>query len=81
MNTKISKSLAGLGLAGLGALMGCTSEVPFYQRQAFADPVMGTYAYPGASSAESHFAAKVIYSNEGSIGGIGTSGGGGCGCY
>jgi hypothetical protein len=30
---------------------------------------------------ETHWYAKIYFSLEGSIGGIGTSGGGGCGCY
>jgi hypothetical protein len=30
---------------------------------------------------ETHWYSKLYFSLEGSIGGIGTSGGGGCGCY
>jgi hypothetical protein len=58
-------------------LAGCLSEVPFYERRAFADPVMDL----GSDPAQVHFLAKTLYSTEGSIGGVGTSGGGGCGCY
>lgn len=51
--------------------------MPFYERAAFADPVMNMADEP----METHWYAKVYFSTEGSIGGIGTSGGGGCGCY
>lgn len=66
-----------VGLAGLSLLGGCRTEVPFYEREAFADAVMAFESDPAVV----HFQAKTIYSMEGSIGGVGTSGGGGCGCY
>ena len=50
---------------------------PFYDKAAFADPVMDM----AADALETHWYAKLYYSLEGSIGGIGTGGGGGCGCY
>ena len=56
---------------------GCLTEVPFYEREAFADAVMRF----DSDAARLHFRAKTLYSMEGSIGGVGTSGGGGCGCY
>lgn len=62
---------------GVGALGACRSEVPFYEKAAFADPVMDMAEQP----LETHWYAKLYFSLEGSIGGIGTSGGGGCGCY
>ena len=34
-----------------------------------------------ASGSETHFYQKSYYSREGSVGGFGTTGGGGCGCY
>jgi hypothetical protein len=55
----------------------CTSPVAFYEKAAFADPVMDMAQTP----IESHWYSKVMFSMEGSIGGIGTGGGGGCGCY
>ena len=65
-------------LLGLGLLAGgCASDVAFYEKEAFADPVMNLAEDP----AETHWYAKVIFSMEGSIGGIGGGGGGGCGCY
>lgn len=74
-------NLGGLrGLLAVGVLFGlgaCRSEVPFYEKAAFADPVMDMADEP----METHWYAKLYYSLEGSIGGIGTSGGGGCGCY
>ena len=46
-------------------------------KEAFADPVM-EFETDGT---EVHFHQKVYYSMEGSAGGIGSSAGGGCGCY
>ena len=54
----------------------CRAPVQFYEKAAFADPVMNMAGEPR----ETHWYAKVYYSTEGSIGGIGTGGGGGCGC-
>jgi hypothetical protein len=61
----------------VGAAGACRSPVPFYEKAAFADPVMNMADDP----VETHWYAKLYFSLEGSIGGIGTSGGGGCGCY
>ncbi len=55
----------------------CRTPVQFYEKSAFADPVMNMADHP----MEIHWYSKVHFSVEGSIGGIGTSGGGGCGCY
>ncbi len=66
--------VAALALGFLGA---CRSSVQFYEKAAFADPVMDMAEEP----METHWYAKLYFSLEGSIGGIGTSGGGGCGCY
>ena len=65
---------ASLIVSSLGA---CRSPVQFYEKAAFADPVMDMAEEP----METHWYAKLYFSLEGSIGGIGTSGGGGCGCY
>ena len=59
------------------ALCACRSDLQFYEKAAFADPVMDMAEQP----LETHWYAKLYFSLEGSIGGIGTSGGGGCGCY
>jgi len=66
-----------LGVPLLLSLGACASTVPFYEKSAFSDPVMDMADQP----LETHWYAKVYFSVEGSIGGIGTSGGGGCGCY
>ena len=58
------------------ALTGCRS-VAFYEKRAFTDVVMSL----DDGAAEAHFHQKVFYSTEGAAGGIGTSAGGGCGCY
>jgi len=63
--------------AAVAALGACRSDVAFYEKAAFADPVMDMSEEP----METHWYAKIYFSLEGSIGGIGTSGGGGCGCY
>jgi len=63
-------------LAPIFFATGC-ANVPFYERGHLADPVMLTQ--PDAS--ETHLRQKVVYSREGAIGGIGSSAGGGCGCY
>lgn len=64
-------------LAALTLLGACRTEVPFYEREALSDPVMSFESDP----AQVHFVAKTLFSMEGSIGGVGSSGGGGCGCY
>lgn len=51
--------------------------VEFYDKAAFSDPTM----LHADSAAQSHWRQKVQYSDEGAAGGIGTSAGGGCGCY
>ncbi|MBL7076379.1 MAG: DUF4266 domain-containing protein [Kiritimatiellae bacterium] len=56
--------------------VGCRS-VAVYERARLQDPLMKY----GESAAETHFYQKVYYSREGSVGGIGSSAGGGCGCY
>ncbi|MCP5040091.1 MAG: DUF4266 domain-containing protein [bacterium] len=55
---------------------GCQT-VEFYQKQRINDPAMKFAEDPTAT----HFRQKVAYSREGSVGGIGTGAGGGCGCY
>ena len=57
-------------------LTGCET-VEFYQKQHLVDPIMVF----DPDSTEVHFGQKVHYSREGSVGGIGTGAGGGCGCY
>jgi len=63
-------------LAAFAVLPACNT-VEFYEKAAFQDPVMDL----GGSGTESHFHQKVFYSMEGSAGGIGSTAGGGCGCY
>jgi hypothetical protein len=68
---------AAIALAIASSLAACRSNVQFYEKAAFADPVMDM----AEETRETHWYAKIYFSLEGSIGGIGTSGGGGCGCY
>ena len=60
----------------LCSTIGCTT-VSFYEKATLADPLMAFNETP----AEMHFYQKTFYSREGSAGGIGTTAGGGCGCY
>ena len=57
-------------------LSGCNT-VEFYEKEHISAPLMDLAENP----AEVHFQQKVFYSIEGAAGGIGTSAGGGCGCY
>ena len=59
------------------ALLGGCGAVDFTQRRRLSDPIMAL----GDDPAETHLYQKVMYSREGSAGGIGSSAGGGCGCY
>lgn len=70
------KLLRLLPLVALVALPSCNT-VEFYEKGAFQDPTMDL----AGTATEAHFLQKVFYSMEGSIGGIGSSAGGGCGCY
>lgn len=58
-------------------LSGACNTVEFYQKGALADPAMQFTE----SSAQLHWQQKVQFSDEGAAGGIGTTAGGGCGCY
>jgi len=62
--------------AVLAILVGCNT-VEFYELERLQDPIMAFEDAP----MEAHFHQKVFYSMEGSAGGIGTTAGGGCGCY
>ncbi|MCA8960841.1 MAG: DUF4266 domain-containing protein [Planctomycetes bacterium] len=63
-----------VGLASTS--VGCqTTE--FFERGRLVDPIMAL----DEDATENHFQQKCFYSREGSIGGIGVSAGGGCGCY
>lgn len=67
--------LGTLLLAAL-ATIGC-SPVAFYEKGRLQDPLMVLADDP----TEVHATQKILYSREGSVGGIGTGAGGGCGCY
>ncbi len=72
--TSLRTAFLGGALVALGA--GCNT-VEYYEMRAFADPTMELED----GAAETHAYQKIYYSIEGSAGGIGTSAGGGCGCY
>ena len=58
------------------ALGGCDT-VEFYELERLGDSVMDL----DDGAAQAHFHQKVFYSMEGSAGGLGSTAGGGCGCY
>ncbi|MBL4847401.1 MAG: DUF4266 domain-containing protein [Planctomycetes bacterium] len=72
----ITRLILTLFLVSTPLLGGC-QNVDFTEREHLGDPVLQF----GESASETHFHQKVFYSREGSAGGIGSSGGGGCGCY
>lgn len=65
-----------LAAFALLAAAGCKGP-EFYEKQHYGRVVMDM----NEGAAETHFYQKVYYSMEGSAGGIGTTAGGGCGCY
>lgn len=69
-------------LAAAAALLLCMSlescdSVKFYQKEKLGRAEMSFAESPTQST----FRAKTIYSREGSVGGIGETAGGGCGCH
>lgn len=56
--------------------VGCV-RTQFYERGKLQESAMQL----GQSETETHFWHKCFYSREGSAGGIGSSAGGGCGCF
>jgi len=64
-------------VAVAGVLSSACNTVEFYEMAAFTYPVMEWRQ----DRANTHFKQKCVYSTEGSAGGIGSSSGGGCGCY
>jgi hypothetical protein len=64
-------------LAFLVLPLSACKAVDFTEKRHFADPIMDFDDGGG----ETHFLQKSFYSREGSAGGIGSSAGGGCGCY
>ena len=71
------RKTAPLAAAALFLALSACRSVDFYEMEAFSDPVMAM----GEDPTEVHLHQKVFYSMEGSAGGIGSSAGGGCGCY
>ncbi len=71
-------ALTALAVVALACtlLAGCNA-VDFHERRHLQDHVMTFSENP----AETHLYQKTYYSREGSAGGIGSSAGGGCGCY
>ena len=63
-------------LTGLLGTSGCRT-LEFYERGPLQDSVMSFDENP----MQVHWAQKVQYSREGSVGGVGATAGGGCGCY
>jgi len=76
MVTGLKKSFLFLVILLSFISTGC-ERVAFYQKARLVDPIMVFDSSP----TETHFFQKIYYSREGSVGGIGTGAGGGCGCY
>ncbi len=64
-------------VAGLALASSSCKTVEFYEKERLNDPAMKFADDP----TEMHLLQKIVYSREGSVGGIGTGAGGGCGCY
>ena len=61
----------------LSICLGSCNTVEFYEKGALSSPVMSFELDAGRAA----FHQKVHYATEGAAGGLGTSAGGGCGCY
>jgi hypothetical protein len=61
----------------LAVVSSCSSGVKYYEKQHLSSPIMQF----DSDATETHFIQKCLYSREGSVGGVGSSAGGGCGCY
>lgn len=68
--------LRGLLIVVTAMAPGCR-QVEFFERERLGNPIMQLADSP----TETSFMQKTYYSREGSVGGFGTSAGGGCGCY
>lgn len=74
---QLGRRVVAAALLVIAATFTSCDSVKFYQKERLADPIMAF----GGSPTESHFIAKCTYSREASVGGIGSTAGGGCGCY
>lgn len=72
-----TRSLGLILMAGVMLSLSACKTVEFYEKERINDPAMKFDDSPTAT----HFLQKTTYSREGSVGGIGTGAGGGCGCY
>jgi hypothetical protein len=64
-------------LAAISLSTSACQTVEFYEKERINDPAMKFDDDPTYT----HFMQKTLYSREGSVGGVGTGAGGGCGCY
>lgn len=71
------RRLLVLIIGGLLSLTTACQTVEFYEKGKINDPAMKFED----SATEIHLNQKTAYSREGTVGGIGTGAGGGCGCY
>lgn len=77
MSKSINRLLIYLVMISLTGTLACQTGVKYYEKEHFSDSIMGFES----DSTSTHFDQKCRYSREGSVGGIGNSAGGGCGCY
>jgi len=73
----LARPLLGIAMLALVASLAGCRTVAFYEKEHLNDVTMVFEEDP----TETHFLQKVLYSREGSVGGVGTGAGGGCGCY
>ena len=71
------RRLLCVAILALAALLAGCQTVEFYEKEQLNDATM----LLEEDASEVHFLQKVLYSREGSVGGVGTGAGGGCGCY
>ena len=71
------RGLLCIAMLALAAVLAGCQSVEFYEKEHLNDATMLLEEDPS----EVHFLQKVLYSREGSVGGVGTGAGGGCGCY
>ena len=73
----LMKNISRTTMIGLLLIFGGCTKIGFHEKGRILSPLMDL----SDSAAETHLYQKVYYSREGSSGGIGSTAGGGCGCY
>ncbi|MCP3914402.1 MAG: DUF4266 domain-containing protein [bacterium] len=77
MPRSLRKAVRPFLLLAAALPLGACNTVEYYEKEHLVHPIMDL----AEEATEVHWYQKVYYSIEGAAGGIGTSAGGGCGCY